>query len=221
MFALIAAALLAVHSSVPDIRLSVPRIEGVPKCDGVAVQLGSGFIIAAQPLLDDQQIVAIMTAHHVAYNMPCVNLRWYDGHVDLNVRVRSIHAEAYPNDTLVFDAVLGHDHAALKLAKKAPEFGDSISLVGFPNALPWTLIRGFISGAAQKVTFGGDPISGIPLQTVNSIPISTSDGFYFGVSGGPVFNDAGEVVALADSMAADNFGATVIAGYIVLIPSLQ
>ncbi|MFK7836172.1 MAG: Do family serine endopeptidase [Sulfitobacter sp.] len=136
--------------------------------------LGSGFIIS-----DDGQIV---TNHHVVAGAETVKVKLADG--------RSFDAEVLGSDPLT-------DIALLKVSSDDPlptvsfgpteglRVGDEVVAVGNPFGLGGTVTSGIISALSRDIRSG-------PFDDF----IQTDAAINRGNSGGPLFNNAGEVIGV-------------------------
>jgi trypsin-like peptidase len=84
-------------------------------------------------------------------------------------------------------------HGIAKLAAHTPMVGEKVEMVGHPIGLYWTYMEGMVSGYRQDMSDVGVDIEGPFLQ-------ATILGNH-GNSGGGLFNDRGELVALCSFMA--------------------
>lgn len=134
---------------------------------------GSGFLVSKDGYL--------LTDAHVVEGAKTVKVRWSDGVEAEGVVVRLDRGR---DVALVKTDPRGH--APLPLRKDAPEVGDTVFAIGAPleKALQGTVMRGAIS--ARRVQDGYDMLQ----SDVN---------VNHGMSGGPLLDEHGRVVALAES----------------------
>jgi serine protease Do len=82
------------------------------------------------------------------------------------------------------------DHPIAHLTDTTPSPGDEVHIVGMPAGTWWTYAHGYVSGHMPDYTNN------------NSDPhdmLQVSAAVYFGNSGGPAFNAAGELIGTTDS----------------------
>jgi S1-C subfamily serine protease len=151
-----------------------------PKSKNVAIATGTGFLFGSQDY--------IITNYHVIKGTSEVTVKFLNG--------ESINAEVIATDTL-------NDVAVLKLTK-SPDFqsremkfgdssmvrmGDKVFTIGYPSIGIMGLKPKYTEGVISAVT----GIKDNPTVFQTTVPIQP------GNSGGPLFNDKGEVVGLTTS----------------------
>jgi serine protease Do len=151
------------------------RFEGMTPEGGAPRQgLGSGFIIS-----DDGQIV---TNHHVVAGAESVNVKLADG--------RSFDAEVIGSDEMT-DIALLKITADVDLPKvdfgtsETLRVGDEVVAVGNPFGLGGTVTSGIISALSRDIRSG-------PFDDF----IQTDAAINRGNSGGPLFNNDGDVIGV-------------------------
>ena len=147
-----------------------------PLSGATQIGLGSGILI------EDNQV---LTAAHVVETATVINVKFHDG--------ETIRAT-------VLSSIQNSDVALLKLAK-APRnakeailadsdktrIGEPVFIIGAPYGISQTLSIGYLSGRMQRgLMAGGTPIEFLQTDTA----INT------GNSGGPMFNQHGEVIGI-------------------------
>ena len=136
--------------------------------------LGSGFIISADGM--------IVTNHHVIVNADTVTVRLSDG--------REFTAEVIGSDALTDIAVLDIDTPdGLPFVEfgdsDAIRVGDSVVAMGSPFGLGGTVTSGIISATSRNINAG-------PFDDF----IQTDAAINRGNSGGPLFNEHGQVIGV-------------------------
>jgi uncharacterized protein len=165
------------ESSPPPQPSSIPQ---PPKSKNVAIATGTGFLFGSQDY--------IITNYHVVKGTSEVTVKFLNG--------ESINAEVIATDTQ-------NDVAVLKLIK-SPSFqsremkfgdssrvrmGDKVFTIGYPSIN----IMGFKPKYTEGVISAVTGIKDNPTVFQTTVPIQP------GNSGGPLFNDKGEVVGLTTS----------------------
>ncbi|APX89074.1 trypsin [Brevirhabdus pacifica] len=152
----------------------IPGMPGMPGGEGVRQGVGSGFIIS-----EDGDIV---TNNHVVEGADTVTVKLSDG--------RSLKAEVVGTDPAT-------DLALLKVEADAPlpsvklgdssviRAGDEVVAVGNPFGLGGTVTSGIVSATSRDIRSG-------PYDDF----IQTDAAINRGNSGGPLFNNAGEVIGV-------------------------
>src|SRR5579872_6526435 len=203
-----------------DPRPAIVQLFMDPQCNQTPVGDGTGFVTAMQPLQDGLNLITIYTAHHVTRDMPCLDIRWYgdqmgtsklDPHKMQLVHTKAIHFIAYANDVFSFQVVSNHVPESLVMGSTLPAFAAPITAVGFPGASAWFLVTGNIAGDADIINIG--------YNDYPAIPVTTTSGFYPGLSGSPVFDASGDVFAIADACDVGPDG--INHGYVVLLPGVN
>ena len=157
-----------------------PSTPQPPKSKNVAIATGTGFLFGSQDY--------IITNYHVVKGTSEVKVKFTNG--------ESINAEVVARDTQ-------NDVAILKLTKppsfqsREMKFGDSsmvrmgdkVFTIGYPH----TRIMGFKPKYTEGVISAVTGIKDNPTVFQTTVPIQP------GNSGGPLFNDKGEVVGLTTS----------------------
>jgi len=82
------------------------------------------------------------------------------------------------------------DHPIAHLMSTTPSPGDEVHIIGMPSGMWWTYTHGYVSGHLSEYTNN----EGKPHDYVQ-----VSAAVFFGNSGGPAFNAAGDLIGTADS----------------------
>lgn len=131
--------------------------------------IGSGFAIGNN---------VIITNYHVVENEKKVFVETYEG--------KSYPAEIYDSDSRLDIAILtveGGNFVPLKIGDEGSvKIGDDIYTIGAPNSMAYTLTKGVISAKERMVS--------------SQKYIQIDAAINHGNSGGPLLNDAGEVLGI-------------------------
>lgn len=150
---------------------------------------GSGFIY------DDKTIV---TAGHVVNNANLLNLFFYDG----SVAQGTVKLIDQGRDLATITTTVPINNKIAKLGDiTKTQIGDKIMAIGAPFKFKWSLTFGIVSQIRPEVIYPGKWIIKNALQT--DIPVNK------GNSGGPIFNQQGQVLGIASfvvSSDGDNAG---------------
>lgn len=88
-------------------------------------------------------------------------------------------------------------HEIAKVAAAVPAMGERIHVCGHPKGLYWTFLEGTVAGYRQSLphlSAKGDKVKSVGPYLQLEVPI------YFGNSGGGAFDDAGQLIGIADFM---------------------
>jgi serine protease Do len=148
-----------------------------PDPNAGSVQLGSGFVISGDGL--------IVTSSRVVADLPVARAIFPDG-ISRQAQVIGRDDEA---GIVLLKATPGDKpFAHLDFAAREPLLGQSVLLMGAPFGLNGTASHGIVSHAARKL----DPSAPYGLIQTDA-PLSA------GGSGGPMLDDDGEVLGVAES----------------------
>jgi uncharacterized protein len=170
---------ISIAESPPTI-VPQPSIPQPPKSKNIAIATGTGFLFGSQDY--------IVTNYHVVKRTSQVTVKFLNG--------ESINAEVIARDTQ-------NDVAVLKLTKspsfqsREMKFGDSASVrmgdkvftIGYPHIGTMGINPKYTEGVISAVT----GIRDNPTVFQTTVPIQP------GNSGGPLFNEKGEVIGLTTS----------------------
>lgn len=154
---------------------------GDPRTFASSEGLGSGVLIAGN---------IVVTASHVVANADAIMVQFYDGEsvaatttrISRMADVAVITLKNPPADPHI--AVIGDSDKA--------RIGDDVFVIGAPMGLPYSLSTGVISGKHTERNLSNDGKSLEFFQTDASINT--------GNSGGPMFNNKGEVIGIVSSI---------------------
>jgi S1-C subfamily serine protease len=154
--------------------------------------LGSGFVISEDGL--------IMTAAHVVQVADEVMVQFLDGTqagakvmgVDKTADVALLKLDELPSKIVV--AKMGNSDKV--------QVGDQVFVVGAPHGLFHTLTVGYISGRRNPVSLSNKLL---PLEF-----LQTDAAINTGNSGGPMFNQKGEVIGIVSSILSKSGGFEVV-----------
>lgn len=163
------------------VKESLSAGNGDPRTFASSEGLGSGVLIANN---------MIVTASHVVANADAIMVQFYDGEtvpatttrISRMADVAVITLKKPPADPHI--AVIGDSDKA--------RIGDDIFVIGAPMGLPYSLSTGVISGKHSERNLSNDGKSLEFFQTDASINT--------GNSGGPMFNNKGEVIGIVSSI---------------------
>jgi S1-C subfamily serine protease len=133
---------------------------------------GSGFFVAPE---------RIVTASHVLKGAARIRIKTIDGRTSI---VQTVIAADEKSDLALLQIEALPDTSILQLADVAPSEGEAIVVLSNPQGFPWKVTRGKVGLSWEFGTFGER--------------MQISAGILPGSSGGPVVNDQGRVVGIAD-----------------------
>lgn len=152
-----------------DIRPSVVAV-WCEAADGSTLSLGTGTVVSSWQ---------VITAAHVVDDCEKIELQFFSGKIlPAQIQWKSDRKIA---DLAVLTASIPDGVPHIRMAKTAPEFGESVTLVGFPRGMPWVGARGTVAGFGN----GLKP---------NEMAVNIFGNH--GSSGGAILNSRGEVVAI-------------------------
>ena len=150
------------------------QVRIVDRVSGKQAGLGSGFLISADGLLvTNYHVVSEYTDHPERYDVEFVRLNGEKGPLTL-AKIDVVNDLAL----LRLDQAPGY---FIELASKLPAHGEAIYSIGNPHDLGWTVIPGTYNGITARSIYERIHFSG----SVNP-----------GMSGGPVLNQAGQVIGV-------------------------
>lgn len=112
-------------------------------------------------------------------------------YVDLNTQYEDVE-EFLSNDIAILKLNSGQKRKTtswFKIAEKNAKHGEQVYAVGMPNGIPWIMSQGMVSQYLSEK--GITDSSKVMMTYINA---------YYGSSGGPVFNNSGEIVGLASAI---------------------
>ncbi len=152
----------------------IHQVRIIDRLSGKQAGLGSGFLINAEGLLvTNYHVVSEYTDHPERYDVEFVRLDGEKGPLSL-VKVDVVNDLAL----LRLDQAPGY---FIELATTLPAHGESIYSIGNPHDLGWTVVPGTYNGITAHSLYERIHFSG----SVNP-----------GMSGGPVLNQAGQVIGV-------------------------
>jgi serine protease Do len=154
---------------------------GDPRTFAANEGLGSGVLINND---------VVLTAAHVVANADRIMVQFYDGEAVEATTTRISRVADVAVVTLRRPP--SDPHLARIGNSDEVRIGEDIFIVGAPLGLPYSLSRGIISGRHAEHNFSNDGKSLEFFQTDASINT--------GNSGGPMFNDQGEVIGIVSSI---------------------
>ncbi len=172
-------------------KLSPAVVKIIVKLHGVPVVVGTGFFISPEG--------ALLTNHHVVKNV--IHEKGYsiefvtrDNKVIKDFQVGQCGGERQVDLCLVKLAVKPKSH--FKLSNLKPGLNDTAYIIGHPRGMDFTIAHGLVKGY-RKNAIGSEEME-----------VTTPMGP--GSSGGPLFDDHGDIVGVASKYSADrlneNFG---------------
>jgi putative serine protease PepD len=148
---------------------------------------GSGFIIGES---------RVLTAYHVIQGDD-MKVRFFDGQALAGDVVWVDRAQ----DLAIIDVAVPAGHPVASFSCEAPLPDQHLIAVGHPHESQWVAVGGYLPARDPRVEQSlsvGLPVGGYPADHQLSAENYLAMGFPIGVgtSGGPVFNESGEVVGI-------------------------
>ncbi len=134
---------------------------------------GSGLIVGPR---------RVLTAHHVVQG-DGIDVRFFSGEANAG----SIIWSDAKRDLAMIDVAVPNGHPQVPISCNQPVAGEHVIAVGHPIQSQWVLTGGYLPG--------GDLVAGRYVSL--GFPVG------LGTSGGPVFNEAGEVVGMTLAILAE------------------
>ena len=170
------------EASVFQVRVEVPADKKYPKGrhgSGTAWYIGGGYFITCAHVVKDIPKVKL---HNDKFNTLEVTVVW--SKADLDVAL------------LKYDGVTQYlaDVPALKISNTIPGIGEDIEVVGYPGGQGPLHIFGKIASTPQKPDIDDEDDEELEHEVIAADMTTIA-----GESGGPVFNDKGEVIGIAEA----------------------